>query len=118
MDAPAEKASPTAKPAPRSTVRKLAFLASTRPEAQAARTRLAARYGDLPVADAQVIVALGGDGFMLEMLHAHMGSDKPIYGMNQGSLAFLMNDYNEIGLLERTNNAERSVIHPLVMQAV
>lgn len=118
MDAPAGNVSPTTKPATRPTVRKLAFHASTRPEAQDARTRLAARYGDAPVADAQVIVALGGDGFMLEMLHAHMGSNKPIYGMNQGSLGFLMNDYNENGLLERINNAERAVIHPLVMQAV
>lgn len=118
MDASTEKLNPAAKPAARQTVRRLAFLASTRPEAQAARDRLAARYGDAPVADAQVIVALGGDGFMLETLHGHLGSDKPIYGMNQGSLGFLMNDYNEDGLVERINNAERAVIHPLVMRAV
>jgi len=118
MDAPAGNLSPASRPASKPTVRRLAFLASTRPEAQAARTRLASRYGDLAVADAQVIVALGGDGFMLETLHTHLGSDKPIYGMNQGSLGFLMNDFNENGLLERINNAERAVIHPLVMTAV
>jgi NAD+ kinase len=112
MDAPATK-----RPA-RSTINRLAFLASSRPEAQAARARLASRYGDRPVADAQVIVALGGDGFMLETMHEHMSSGQPIYGMNQGSLGFLMNDYNENGLIERINNASRAVIHPLVMQAV
>ncbi|HEX4182897.1 MAG TPA: NAD kinase [Caulobacteraceae bacterium] len=114
MDAPASSAS---KPAGKSTINRLAFLASSRPEAQAARARLAARYGDRPVEDAQVIVALGGDGFMLETLHEHLGSDQPIYGMNQGSLGFLMNDYNENGLIERINNAEHAAIHPLVMQA-
>ena len=117
MDAPAGRSNPTTTPPARVTVKRLAFLASTRPEAQTARDRLAKRYGDLPVADAQVIVALGGDGFMLETLHAHLGSDKPIYGMNQGSLGFLMNDYNEEGLVERINNAVRAVIHPVVMVA-
>jgi NAD+ kinase len=117
MDAPDQTPSPAVKRPAKSTVNRLAFLASTRPEAQAARARLAQRYGDLPIADAQVIVALGGDGFMLETLHEHLGSDKPIYGMNQGSLGFLMNDYNESGLIERINNAERAVIHPLSMHA-
>src|SRR5580704_11802479 len=96
----------------------LAFTASNRPDAQAVRARLAARYGDVPVADAQVIVALGGDGFMLETLHRNLGRPTPIYGMNQGSVGFLMNDYSEERLLERVNAAERSVIHPLVMTAV
>jgi NAD+ kinase len=81
------------------------------------RSRLASRYGDRPVADAQVIVALGGDGFMLETMHEYMASRKPIYGMNQGSLGFLMNDCVEDGLIERINNAEHAVIHPLVMEA-
>jgi NAD+ kinase len=117
MDAPARNLNPVSRPAPRTTINKLAFLASSRPEAQAARARLASRYGDRPAEDAQVIVALGGDGFMLETLHEHLGTDKPIYGMNQGSLGFLMNDYNENGLIERINNAERAVIHPLVMEA-
>jgi NAD+ kinase len=117
MNAPAGKPSPEKKPGSRATVNRLAFLASSRPEAQAARDRLAARYRDHPVADAQVIVALGGDGFMLETMHEHLSSNKPIYGMNQGSLGFLMNDYNEDGLIERINNAEHATIHPLVMRA-
>jgi NAD+ kinase len=96
-------------------VEKLAFVASNRPEAQAVRARLAARYGEVPAAEAQVIVALGGDGFMLETLHRNLGRATPIYGMNQGSVGFLMNDYSEERLLERINAAERSVIHPLVM---
>ncbi len=99
-------------------IQRLAFTASDRPDAQAVRARLAARYGDVAVGDAQVIVALGGDGFMLESLHRNLGRPTPIYGMNQGSVGFLMNDYNEERLLERINAAERSVIHPLVMNAV
>ncbi len=97
--------------------RRLTFTASDRPEAQQARERLAERYGDAG-AGAQVIVALGGDGFMLETLHATLGDQKPIYGMNRGSLGFLMNEYSEDGLLERIAAAERAVIHPLAMVAV
>jgi NAD+ kinase len=98
-------------------VNRLAFVASERPEAQAARAVLAARYGDPPLEEAQVIVALGGDGFMLETLHDTLRSSKPIYGMNRGSLGFLLNDYAEDHLLERINAAERAVIHPLAMTA-
>lgn len=96
---------------------RIAFVASDRPEAQAARARLAARYGETPVEAAEVVVALGGDGFMLETLHHNLGAERPIYGMNQGSVGFLMNEYNEDGLVERIAAAERAVIHPLVMQA-
>lgn len=99
-------------------ITRLAFDASDRPEAQEARDRLAARYGDLPHNEAQVIVALGGDGFMLETLHASLACGKPIYGMNRGSVGFLMNEYDEDNLLERINAAERAVIHPLAMTAV
>jgi len=99
-------------------VTRLAFVASDRPEAIEARSRLARRYGDTPEAEAQVIVALGGDGFMLETLHRHMESGKPIYGMNRGSVGFLMNEYSEDDLLERINAAERALIHPLRMTAV
>ena len=106
-----------AKIAPRPAVTRLAFVASERPEAQDVRARLAARYGDAGEDDAEVIVALGGDGFMLETLHRNLGARKPIYGMNQGSLGFLMNEYNEDGLLERINAAERANIHPLTMLA-
>lgn len=103
---------------PEPFVTRLAFLASDRPEAQEARERLVARYGDAGEAQAQVIVALGGDGFMLEVLHAHKDAPKPIYGMNRGSVGFLMNEYAEEGLLERINAAERATIHPLTMVAI
>ena len=99
---------------PRS-VQKLAFVASDRPEAQEVRARLAAQYGEVAEADADVIVALGGDGFMLETLHRNLASRTPIYGMNQGSVGFLMNEYNEEGLIERINAAELAVIYPLAM---
>jgi NAD+ kinase len=100
------------------SIKRLAFTASARPDAQAVRAKLAARYGDAPTAEAEVIVALGGDGFMLETLHRNLGRSTPIYGMNQGSVGFLMNDYSEERLLERINAAERSVIHPLVMTTI
>jgi NAD+ kinase len=97
---------------------RLAFVASDRPEAQAARARLAARYGEVPENEAEVVIALGGDGFMLETLHRNLACDRPIYGMNQGSVGFLMNEYSEDGLLERIAAAERAMIHPLVMVAI
>lgn len=96
---------------------RIAFTASERPEAQEGRARLVARYGDAAVDEADVIVALGGDGFMLECFHDHMATGLPIYGMNRGSVGFLMNDYRETGLLERIAAAERAVIHPLRMTA-
>ncbi len=97
---------------------RLAFFASDRPEAAAARDALVRRYGEVGADQADVVVALGGDGFMLEMLHRYLAGRKPIYGMNRGSVGFLMNDYAEEGLLERIAHAEQAVIHPLVMQAV
>ncbi len=97
---------------------RLAFTASDRPEAQEARARLMRRYGDCEAADADVIVALGGDGFMLETLHGHLDSGKPIYGMNRGSVGFLMNDYVEDALLERIEVAEQAIIYPLSMVAL
>lgn len=101
-----------------SASKRLAFVASDRPEAIEARDRLAERYGESPMADAQVIVALGGDGFMLETLHANLSIGRPIYGMNRGSVGFLMNEYGEDNLQERIAAAERAVIHPLVMVAI
>ena len=96
---------------------RIAFTASERPEAQEALARLAARYGDVPIEEAEVIVALGGDGFMLECFHDHMATGLPVYGMNRGSVGFLMNDYSENGLEERIAAAERAVIYPLRMTA-
>ena len=98
-------------------VKRIAFTASDRPEAVDARARLTDISGDTPVADAEVIVALGGDGFMLETFHQHMHLGLPVYGMNRGSVGFLMNDYAEQGLRERIAAAETAVIHPLRMTA-
>ncbi len=98
-------------------VPKLAFAASDRPEAQDALRRLQQRYGVVPENEADILVALGGDGFMLEALHRALPSSKPIYGMNCGSVGFLMNDFREEGLIERIAAAEKAVIHPLAMTA-
>jgi len=95
----------------------LAFTASERPEAQFARKRLMQRYGSVPPSEAEVIVALGGDGFMLETLHAHLDRRTPVYGMNRGSVGFLMNDFEEDDLVERIAGAGRAIIHPLQMDA-
>ena len=103
------------KPEPRVT--RLRFVASDRPEAQEAMAVLAARYGQADEDEAQVIVALGGDGFMLETLHGNLKSGLPIYGMNRGSVGFLMNEYNAETLLDRIDRAERTLIHPLSMLA-
>jgi|HubBroStandDraft_6_1064221.scaffolds.fasta_scaffold346910_2 NAD+ kinase len=83
-----------------------------------ARDRLIERYGDTPPDDADVIVALGGDGLMLRVLHRHLRDRIPIYGMNRGSIGFLMNEYREDDLIERLLLSEISVIHPLRMVAV
>lgn len=95
----------------------IAFIASSAPEAQAARGRLARYYGDADPETADVVVALGGDGLMLQVLHRFMGRRKPVYGMNRGSVGFLMNEFSEMGLRERLAAAERSTIHPLLMRA-
>ncbi|MEO1959569.1 MAG: NAD kinase [Paracoccus sp. (in: a-proteobacteria)] len=78
---------------------------------------LGARYGDAPLERAQVVVALGGDGFMLQTLHATEGRDLPVYGMNRGTVGFLMNGFAEEGLPERLAAAEETVINPLHMRA-
>ncbi len=96
---------------------KLAFVASASDAAQDALKVLEARYPSKAVEDADVIVALGGDGFMLQSLHRNIGRDVPIYGMNRGTVGFLMNDYDEDGLLERIADAELAVLHPLQMKA-
>jgi len=97
---------------------RIAFVASERPDAAAALRRLEAIYGVTSESDADVIVALGGDGFLLETLHRALPSAKPIYGMNCGSVGFLMNDYAEDDLIARIKAADRAVIHPLVMTAI
>ena len=99
------------------TLRRIAFIASPAPQAEDAARSLRHRYGDVPESEADVIVALGGDGLMLQCLHRQMTSNVPIYGMNRGSVGFLMNEYQVEALHERLQAAERSVIHPLIMRA-
>src|ERR1700746_3820750 len=99
------------------TYARIAFEASPKPEAQAARKRLVQRYGDSPLDTADVIVALGGDGLMLQTLHRLMGTRRPIYGMHRGTVRFMMNEFREDGLAERLAAAETAIIHPLVMRA-
>jgi NAD+ kinase len=96
---------------------RLAFRASRTTVAEAAKAALVARYGSVPEEAADVIVALGGDGFMLDTLHGTMHLDTPVYGMNCGTIGFLMNEFADAGLLERVAAAQEEVIHPLAMRA-
>src|SRR3954452_15045404 len=91
---------------------KLAFVASPTPESQDAAAALSARYAHAPPEQADVVVALGGDGLMLQSLHRFMGTGKPIYGMNKGSVGFLMNDFREDSLVERLRAAPPRTLHP------
>ncbi|GAB4391265.1 MAG: NAD kinase [Kiloniellaceae bacterium] len=97
--------------------RSFALVASDTPEARDAKTRLEARYDTADVDTAEVIVALGGDGFMLETLHRFMERAVPIYGMNCGTIGFLMNQYVEDGLDNRVAAAQAETLHPLRMRA-
>jgi len=97
--------------------RTIAFVASETDEAQAALKRLVQRYESVSPDEADVIVALGGDGFMLETLHRYMERGVPIYGMNCGTVGFLMNQYREDGLPDRLARAEVVILHPLAMTA-
>lgn len=96
----------------------ISFLASSAPIAQTGRAALIGRYGDTPPEQADVIVALGGDGFMLQTLHATQALPAPVYGMNRGTIGFLMNEYIESDLVERLHAAEQEVINPLSMRAM
>ncbi len=94
---------------------KLHFTAA--PDAAQALADMRARHNDAGPEGADIVVALGGDGFMLQTLHTFTGKGKPIYGMNLGSVGFLMNEYRQEELLERLAAAEKAEIHPLKMQA-
>lgn len=96
---------------------KIAFLASRSETGQAALASLQERYDHVDPDEADVIVALGGDGFMLHTLHQFMDKGTPVYGMNRGSVGFLMNAYDEDKLVDRINNASEEIIHPLWMCA-
>jgi len=97
--------------------KKIAFLASDAPTAQIARAALACRFGDTSEEKADIIVALGGDGFMLHTLHRTQELGIPVYGMNRGTVGFLMNEYSESDLLTRLNEAVEETINPLSMKA-
>lgn len=96
---------------------KINFVASPTAEAKEALARLKNRYPSVTPKKADVIVALGGDGFMLTTQHRFMSTGKPVYGMNQGTIGFLMNKYRETGLKKRLERAIRNTIQPLLMEA-
>lgn len=96
---------------------KIAFVSADTEAGNAGRKRLEDRYEHVAPEEADLIVALGGDGFMLEVLHRYIDRHVPIYGMNRGSVGFLMNTFREHGLIERLRKAESVVLHPLRMRA-
>lgn len=95
---------------------KIAFVASNVDIAQQALTRLSDQYGAVAPEKSDVIVVLGGDGFMLHALHEMQHLSVPVYGMNRGTVGFLMNEYSEDGLSARLQAAEEELINPLVMR--
>lgn len=97
---------------------KMAFVAADTPMALAARSELMSMYDHVPVKDADIIVALGGDGYMLQAMHDSLALEKPVYGMNRGTVGFLMNAYDSNDLPERLKAAEPVRLHPLQMQVV
>ncbi len=97
--------------------RKIGFLASDVDVAQAAMRDFRTAFGHVPTDQADIIVALGGDGFMLATLFATQALDVPVYGMNRGTIGFLMNEFSESDLLQRLDAAEEAVLHPLRMDA-
>jgi len=95
---------------------KIAFISADTDRADDAHERLEARYGRTAPGDADVIVVLGGDGTMLESMHGWFDKGVPLYGMNRGTVGFLMNEFQEGGLLERLDTAHEVVLHPLRME--
>lgn len=98
-------------------IRKIACVASRSPKAQKGLTRIAKAVELVDVKDADVIVTLGGDGFLLQTMHEHLHSGLPIYGMNRGTIGFLLNEFSDKDLLERLNAALPHELHPLQMTA-
>jgi NAD+ kinase len=97
---------------------RIAFVASPTQLATESRARLLTRYGDCPFEQAALIVSLGGDGFMLETLHRLLGTNLPVYGMNCGSVGFLMNTFSEDDLPGRLARAQEAVLRPLRMRTI
>lgn len=100
------------------SIPRILFAASITRMAQESCARLVALYGNVEAKNATVVVALGGDGFMLETLHRFLDFDVPVYGMNCGSVGFMMNDFSENDLLDRLSRAQPALLHPLRMLAV
>lgn len=100
------------------TQKKISIIASEHRDAQDAARDLERHYPHVAPEDADIIVALGGDGFMLSTLHNHMSHNIPIYGMNCGTVGFLMNPYSPDNLLGRLDKAEEFILHPLLMRAI
>lgn len=96
----------------------VAFVATDSEPAQAALKSLEQRYGQISPEAADIIVALGGDGYMLETLHTHMALSKPVFGMHRGTVGFLMNDYKEDDLPARLAKAATVHLHPLKMTTI
>ena len=99
-------------------ITRIRFAAADTELATESRARLVSRFGDISLDDAQAIVCLGGDGFMLQTLHDVLDRDIPVYGMNCGSVGFLMNPFSEDDLPERLACAQAAVLHPLRMHAI
>ena len=93
--------------------KKIAFLGSGSPRAAEALEALTERYDNVPADEAELIIALGGDGFILHCLHETMGKHVPIFGMNRGSVGFLMNEYSEDELYKRLSESEAVDFVPL-----
>ena len=99
------------------TPSKIAFVAADTPQAADALARLKNRYAHVPVERADIVVALGGDGFVLQTLHRVLERGVPVFGMHRGSVGFLMNDFRPLGLIARLKAAHRVTLHPLRMTA-
>src|SRR5215468_2321293 len=95
----------------------IAFVASKTDEAQTALKQMRERYAEAPLEQAEVIVAMGGDGFMLRTLHRHLALNRPVYGMKLGTVGFLMNQFHPDDFAERLGRAQPTALKPLVMEA-
>jgi len=97
--------------------KKIAFVSSRSPDSEEALRVLSEKYDSVEPAEADVIVALGGDGYMLEAIHRNLATNLPIYGMNRGTVGFLLNAFDENNLMQRLENAHEAKLRPLHMRA-
>lgn len=96
----------------------VAVVTNETPGAETAAARLRASFGNVSIDEADYVIALGGDGLMLQTLHRAMPRGTPVYGMNFGSVGFMMNDFSEVDLLDRLQSAQRTNIYPLSMEVL